>query len=502
MIRQLSLDSQYARRWFPAYMSSLVDVLIDHLPEKSLDRFNEILNDDQEFSFESINSDFAIFTAIRILSRIFFERSLPIIIRAEIELTHRCNFRCQYCKARHSEHKNELALKIDKLKELVSNYAYFGCKWLHLNGGEISLLTKVPELVAFAVEKGMKVGISSNGSGKVAFYKNLVAAGTTYLHISFDSASREKFELLSGCPGSWSRVNETIEYLCRDAKKVNPDLFVVANVMLTKDSIFELPTTIDYLLRLGVDDIKLIPAFDESSLDENKIAILKYRLNNLFLGTTKGKLRILMFRIARLFKEGIHGIRSDSIIINGLNACELCTQQVMLRKDGLYAPCYVYMQSNYKPLSYGMGTIENSIADYCGLASTAQRERYLNDRLCINNCPDMIYRMNHRVQELVYFVLSDILEAYKSAPIDGINCASMSYKDLEAPFTKQIGHITLSAINKLKTGEIRLADLLEEKIKRAYLARTSFEKNQRTYMSNSINILITEGEIKCSINQV
>jgi len=419
-------------------MASSITALLAVLPDKTIKDIAGLMEEDPAFSFESISNQRIVFTALRILSRIFFHFSEPVIIRGEIELTHRCNFNCRYCKTRLLVSYDEETLDRQDVVSLIRKYSLAGCKYMHFNGGEISVLDYVPDLVSEAVSCRMKVGVSSNGSGPILFYQKLVDAGVSYVHISFDVADRLEFERLSSCPGSWDQVTSTLSFLCKNAKTINPDLFVVANLVLREETLRRLPQTLQYLVDLGIDDIKLLPAFRK----DTNLAELEHFFNTLIKPEIDKSLAqapgfdMLKMRLNRLFPSGIHGLEEGSKQKRSLSACEICTEQVMVRRDGTYAPCYIYMRENYNASTYGMGTVKESLDSYCKKASKSLRNKYSSDQTCVAHCPDMIYSANYKAQELVVNCIKALIEAYDCDKGLRIGEFEISYKDLEAPFSK------------------------------------------------------------------
>ncbi len=427
--------------WFPPYAVPRIHSLAKCLPTHINNRLIQLIKNDHGFSFESITNERIAFTTLRVLSRIFLTGNKAIIIRGEIELTHRCNFNCAYCFTRLNTTSKEDSLTRSDVLSLMHQYADAGCKYIHFNGGEISLLEYVPDLVAEAVGCGMRVGISSNGSGDLAFYRALAKAGLSYAHISFDIANRTKFDCNTSCQ-SWDRVNENLHFLCGEAKSVNNSLSIVANIVLLPDTIRQLPNTIRHLLKLGIDEIKLMPIVDKEE-DLNRLA-------NLYSTTIKPEIEqtlanrpgfdILRMRLDRLFKNKIHGVDTNSKIASKLQACEICTEQVMVRRDGTYAPCFINMRHNYKAADYGMGQIDIGIEEYVQMATQALSNKYLDDKICLLHCPDMIYNANYQVQNIVSSCLASVMEANPRSQGQVAGDLHFSYKEIESSFLPKQNH--------------------------------------------------------------
>jgi pyruvate-formate lyase-activating enzyme len=394
----------------PSWQSQLEGVLTRLGVQEYLHR--EIAATRSNFDFESVNNAYAVATAIRIISEICLRATPPFVFRAELELTHRCNLSCTYCKTRLKVGTLENAIDRQQVMDAICRYSTVGCKWIHFNGGEISLIDYVPEAVALAHSKGIRVSATSNGTGDIKFYERLVEAGIGDLHISFDTTDRSMFDKTSRIEGSWSRVRRTLEYLCRDARSVNQEIRVIANLTLHNDALRNLIDTIRFLVDLPVDDVKL-----QSS---RTIEELPDELRNDFCTTLLPQLQstivglkgfaLLKARLSSLTRKAIQGSRHDPFRALFGSACEIQCQQHMLRKDGVIAPCFIYMRENYKRPNFALGDINSSLEEWKAKVVSENATRYLTDRTCQNYCPDFIADLNTSAKRLVTGVIDRALQ--------------------------------------------------------------------------------------------
>ena len=399
--------------WFPPHISERLHRLVPILPHGTIDDLNRLIAG-EGLAFEGISSQRIAVTCLRRLGELILGEPLVLIARAEIELTHSCNFHCAYCPSRPIEGSDRGSLGKHEVESLIKLYHRAGCRHMYFNGGEVSLLDYVPDLVRLAASLGMQVGISSNGSGSVEFYRQLVDAGLSYAHISFDSCFPQAFEKLTSVAGSWNKINSTLAFLCGEAKRINPRLLVVANLVLTEETLRSLPSTTRHLINLGVDDIKIMPAFSESrTLDS---------LRHLFRTSIEPELRtmlatakeypVFLMRLSRLFSGKIHGV--EACEKGTLSGCDLQVDQAMVRADGVYAPCFIYMAWNYRAQDYGIGSVDLDLSTRSELARKSFSERYSLYPTCASRCPDFIRDGNGRIQAVVSDCIASLLRSLHS----------------------------------------------------------------------------------------
>ena len=153
-------------------------------------------------------------------------------------ITRRCNLKCLHCyaHARNIPFDNELTTM--EGKKLIDDLAGFGVPVLLISGGEPLARKDLPELAAYAVEKGMRAVISTNGTLITPqMAGTLKKIGLSYVGISLDGME-EINDRFRGVKGAFRSALKGIEN-CKKAgikvglrftiNKINvgeiPDLF-------------------------------------------------------------------------------------------------------------------------------------------------------------------------------------------------------------------------------------------------------------------------------------
>jgi MoaA/NifB/PqqE/SkfB family radical SAM enzyme len=79
-------------------------------------------------------------------------------------VTRRCNLKCVHCYAHAKDIPFDNELTTEQGKELIDDLAAFGAPVMLFSGGEPLVRKDLPQLAAYAVEKGMRAVISTNGT--------------------------------------------------------------------------------------------------------------------------------------------------------------------------------------------------------------------------------------------------------------------------------------------------------------------------------------------------
>jgi len=143
----------------------------------------------------------------------FSKDKRPVVVW---NLTSRCNLRCVHCYAQASNRIHENELSTEEGKRLIDDFACFGVPVLLFSGGEPLLRKDLPELAAYAVEKGIRAVVSTNGTlitpEKARTFKKI---GVSYVGISLDGLKpiNDRFR---GVKGAFDAALKGIRH-CQDA---------------------------------------------------------------------------------------------------------------------------------------------------------------------------------------------------------------------------------------------------------------------------------------------
>ena len=155
--------------------------------------------------------------------------------------TRRCNLQCIHCYSSSQNVKYGDELNTDEGKKLISDLASFGSPVLLFSGGEPLLRKDLPELVQFAVDKGMRAVISTNGTlitkEKAAIFSKI---GLSYVGVSIDGM-KETHDLFRGVKGAYVATLRGIRN-CQDA-----GIKVGVRFTITGKNYSEIPAIFDFI---------------------------------------------------------------------------------------------------------------------------------------------------------------------------------------------------------------------------------------------------------------
>ena len=135
-------------------------------------------------------------------------------------ITRACNLKCVHCYAQATEKTNEKELTHEQGLALIDNLADFNVPVILFSGGEPLVRPDLIELASYAVEKGMRAVISTNGTLITKEKaKKLKKVGLSYVGVSLDGmeAINDRFR---GKKGSFRDALTGIENCQEEGLKV------------------------------------------------------------------------------------------------------------------------------------------------------------------------------------------------------------------------------------------------------------------------------------------
>lgn len=288
--------------------------------------------------------------------------------RCELILTHRCNFKCIYCRGIKEELQGDIPF-YDAV-EIIDMWASGNLKNIRFSGGEPTTYPYLIELVTHTrLHKCFdRIALSTNGSAHLDFYKELHKVGINDFSISLDACCSKTADAMAG-------VNYQFDHISMIIKELSKLTYVTVGVVLDSYNKESLIDIVDYAESLGVSDIRIIPSAQSNHfLDidiKTDMPILKYRVNNL--------------------KNGIHvrGLQPGDC-----NKCHLVKDDMAIL-HGEHYPCIIYMREQGMPI----GTIKGKTLEQIRV----ERKEWFDktdtktDRICSRNCLDVCIDHNNMV---------------------------------------------------------------------------------------------------------
>ncbi len=171
--------------------------------------------------------------------------------RMDLALTYRCNNACHHCYNARARSYPEMSTTewkrvIDRLWDLRIPHLVF-------TGGEPTLRDDLPELVAYAENKGQITGINTNGRrlADPTFLKSLVDAGLDHVQITFESHIPSVHDEMVAFKGAYE---ETLAGL---RNVVRTKLYMMTNTTLLTNNSRVLRDTLNFLADEGVPTVGL-----------------------------------------------------------------------------------------------------------------------------------------------------------------------------------------------------------------------------------------------------
>ena len=139
-----------------------------------------------------------------------------IPISGSMELTFRCNLRCQHCYVAHGHTglPGLQELSLAEIERILDEMVAEGTLWLLMTGGEPLLRRDFLEIYTAAKKRGLLVSLFTNATMITRRIADHLAEYRPFnLEISQYGATQETYERVTGIPGSYVRFQDGIDLL-------------------------------------------------------------------------------------------------------------------------------------------------------------------------------------------------------------------------------------------------------------------------------------------------
>jgi 12,18-didecarboxysiroheme deacetylase len=218
----------------------------------------------------------------------FSEDKKPVVVW---NMTRRCNLRCVHCYAQATNTDGADDISTEQAKGMIDDLAAYGAPVMLFSGGEPLVRDDLVELAAYAVAKGMRAVISTNGtliSREKA--RELKSVGLSYVGISLDGG-REVHDGFRRSRGAFDKALQGIEHCRREGLKVG------LRFTVNKRNAGEIPVLFDLIRDRDIPRI----CFYHLVYSGRGSQLMQEDLNH---AETRAVLDLIMDRTRELFDQG------------------------------------------------------------------------------------------------------------------------------------------------------------------------------------------------------
>ncbi len=128
-----------------------------------------------------------------------------------MQVVRHCNQYCRFC----SNPETPYVLDLDTARRQIDDFAARGYFGIILTGGEPSLCEHIPEIVEYALARGLYPRMITNGQrlARRALAERYVGAGLRHFHVSIHSCRAEVEDFLTGTENSHERAMAALTHL-------------------------------------------------------------------------------------------------------------------------------------------------------------------------------------------------------------------------------------------------------------------------------------------------
>jgi AdoMet-dependent heme synthase len=175
-------------------------------------------------------------------------RSRPVWVTFDVSWN--CNCRCQYCNYWKEDHED---LPTSEIRSIIRNLQKLGVVYLGISGGEPLLRKDIVDIVGFAKDAGMYVGLNTNGTiNREDLYTALMRAGLDTMCFSIDGASPATHEQFrKNC--LFGKVVQSIQTAVRIRNEGAYRTQITTNTVVHRGNVDELEEISRWRQTLGVD---------------------------------------------------------------------------------------------------------------------------------------------------------------------------------------------------------------------------------------------------------
>ena len=310
--------------------------------------------------------------------------------RMDLALTYRCNNDCPHCY--NARPRDYAEISTSQWLHIIDRLWEIGIPHIVFTGGEPTLRSDLPELIAHAESKGQITGLNTNARrlGDAEFLMKLVDAGLDHVQITVESHDPAIHDSMVHAKRAWKQTIAGLK------NTLDTPLYVMTNTTMLRQNSPYLEQTLDFLAEVGVPTIGL--------------NALIYSGHGLSVGTGLAERELpALLDLARkktdqfgqrlIWYTPTQYCHFDPMQLElGVKGCTAALYNMCVEPDGAVIPC----QSYYKPIGNILSDPWKEIWEH-ELANNLRQRHYIPEKCtdcsllaeCGGGCPLALEAQDH-----------------------------------------------------------------------------------------------------------
>jgi MoaA/NifB/PqqE/SkfB family radical SAM enzyme len=285
---------------------------------------------------------------------------------AELDITYRCNCRCQMCQRWQDPRREELSL--DEYRSLAATLDRMGAHQVSVAGGEPLVREDVFDIIRAFSSRGMSVNLCTNGLLLDRLHEAVCQSAPTCVTVSLDGATAESHDRIRGREGAYARTEKGVLAILRHPRGRRP----IVRVRMTVNNLNQREIGAFYRRWKDVaDDVLLQPVHDCGDT--------YYSVSGDAAGRIDPEVVAAQTRHTPWARDGYVGRWVTAMRQGVAFPWQTCYAGVMMGRIDPWGNLYPCLEQHVR-----IGSIrETPFEDlWCGPALTAERERLAKRRTC------------------------------------------------------------------------------------------------------------------------
>jgi MoaA/NifB/PqqE/SkfB family radical SAM enzyme len=182
----------------------------------------------------------------------------PFPLDVEIDLTNKCNHRCNFCFCAEHIAKDKSTLDKDTIIKRIEEVKVLGCKAISFTGGgEPTMHPNFSSILEFTHSLGIDCGLLTNGS-MIYKYDDYMLKYLQWIRISLAGGDRDSYKLVQGVD-QFDKIINDIKVLSQKKKKVNSKLNIGIRVLVTMENLETVVSLAEILKGEAINYIQFAP---------------------------------------------------------------------------------------------------------------------------------------------------------------------------------------------------------------------------------------------------